>query len=400
MKKYRALLSVAALALCFPVWSGRPTTLSDIANRLTTYGVYSDSCTYEVLLASLSEPVTYTIGLQSMPSATPDSLAPCDYLISWSLPTPSGITEGFSAYFDGSHFRFRDKRLQEYHADMDPEPFMPEGNIDRGVQCQVQFADLLPQFIGHKFAEMQADSSYIYRVSPDTIVGGKKAVVVKGVRRTSGYDGLEYTYVFEPSTMRPLRIEFENNPGQIGEQSVAVTFDGNVQPTLQQLDLNTLVALKGEAFEKYRESTFSLDNLPGRPMPEISAPTLGGERYYHRASSAFNAPTVIAFIESSVGSTPDLIAAVRRALTMSPRQVDIVWAFLDHRGDDVSPLTDGAIPGESVLIHAGGAARDCGVGAVTPVLIFANSDGTVSDFIRGYNQDLESLVIQKANLCN
>ena len=85
---------------------------------------------------------------------------------------------------------------------------------------------------------------------------------------------------------------------------------------------------------------------------------------------------------------------------MSPRQVDIVWAFLDHRGDDVSPLTDGAIPGESVLIHAGGAARDCGVGAVTPVLIFANSDGTVSDFIRGYNQDLESLVIQKANLCN
>ena len=85
---------------------------------------------------------------------------------------------------------------------------------------------------------------------------------------------------------------------------------------------------------------------------------------------------------------------------MTPRQVDVIWAFLDHRSDDIDEVMTAPQPGEHLLMHAGGAARDCGVGAVTPVLVFVNSDGTVSDFIRGYNQELETLVIQKANLCN
>ena len=147
------------MAMCIPAIASRPGDISDIAARLGAMDAYADSCTYEVLLASLSEPVTYTVGLESEP-AVGDTLSP----ISWSLPTPSGLVEGFSSYFDGSHFRFRDKRLQEYHAATDSEPFAPGGDVRRGVQRQVQFADLLPQFIAEHFAEMAADSTYIFSV--------------------------------------------------------------------------------------------------------------------------------------------------------------------------------------------------------------------------------------------
>ncbi len=51
--------------------------------------------------------------------------------------------------------------------------------------------------------------------------------------------------------------------------------------------------------------------------------------------------------------------------------------------------------GESVLINAGGAARDCGVGTTTPALIFTGADGHVTDIIIGYNKSLPSNVIQK-----
>ena len=98
--------------------AARTGNLTALADALAATGPYSGQCSYEVLLASLSEPVTYEVKLQSTP-APADTLSPCDYLIEWSLPTPSGEVSGFSAYFDGSHFRFRDKRLQEYHASDD-----------------------------------------------------------------------------------------------------------------------------------------------------------------------------------------------------------------------------------------------------------------------------------------
>ena len=396
MKKTSVISLAACLAVCLTA-AARTGSLTGLADALAGSGPYSSKCSYEVLLASLSEPVTYNVKLQSTPAPS-DTLSPCDYLIEWSLPTPSGDVSGFSAYFDGSHFRFRDKRLQEYHASDDVTPFAPGGNYSGGVQQQVQFADLLPQFLAQKFRTMAADSTYICKVTTDTIYNGTAATVLRGVRRIAGYDCMEFTYVFDNKTLHPVHYDLETNPGQIGEQSIAVNYSP-CEPMLAKIDLTSLIELESEAFEKYRESTFSLDNLPGRPMPEIQAPTITGERYFHAAGSPFAAPTVIAFVESGVGSTADVIKDIRSAEVLSSTLFNVVWAFLDHKADDVEELTGPATTEETILIHSGGAARDAGVGSTPPVIVFVNSDGTVCDFIRGYNRNLSSIVLEKVTLC-
>lgn len=367
--------------------------LTEIAGRLSAIDCYKADCTYEVLLASLSQPVTYTVSLESA-AAPADTLAPCRYIIRWSLPTASDTTSGFSAYFDGTHFRFRDKRLQEYHSEWSAQSFAPGGDTRRGVQSQAQFCELLPQFMAERFREMASDSSYIY-----TVKTVNDAIVIDGVRRFNGYDGAEYTYTLDAATLLPRRIELENNPGQIGEQSIAVTYGPQpAKPSGCTIDMATLTATESEAFERYRESSFTLESLPGRMLPEIAAPTTTGERYLHVRGDGFAAPTVLVFLESSVGSTADVVRDVREAIAMLPMQVDVIWAFLDHRADDVETVILRPMPGEHLLMHATGAARDCGVGTSTPAIVFVNADGKVADFINGYNQDLLPLVIQKASL--
>ncbi len=384
---------VATLLATSEATTAASADLTEIAGRMSAIDCYKADCTYEVLLASLSQPVTYTVSLESS-AASADTLAPCHYIIRWSLPAAADTTSGFSAYFDGTHFRFRDKRLQEYHSEWSAQSFAPGGDTWRGVQCQAQFCELLPQFMAARFREMAADTSYIY-----TVKTVNDAVVIDGVRLFGGYDGAEYTYTLDAATLLPRRIELENNPGQIGEQSIAVTYSSQpAKPSGCTIAMATLTATESEAFEKYRESSFTLESLPGRMLPEIAAPTTTGERYMHVRGDGFAAPTVLVFLESSVGSTADVVRAVREAIAMLPMQVDVIWAFLDHRADDVEAVIERPMPGEHLLMHATRAARDCGVGTSTPAIVFVNADGKVSDFINGYNQDLLPLVIQKASL--
>lgn len=381
-----ALLGVPAMA--------GAVELNDIAAALRSVDCFGDSCTYEVLLPQFSDPVVYDISLESAPIAPGDSLALCKYLISWALHTPVGVSEGFSAYFDGSHFRFRDERLQEYHAEQNPEPFAPSGLVERGVQNQAQFTDLLPAYIAARLDEMASDSSYTYRLRERP-----QGIELHGTRRINGYDASEFTYLFDSATLRPLSIELENNPGQLSEQTITVKYKGVEAPKDGcVIDLASLTERRSEAFEKYRENTFSLEKLPGRLLPDISGPTLAGDRYHHVRGEALPAPTVIVFVDSSVGSTPEVISAVRRAVDYLPMQTEVIWAFVDRRADDVTPLIGEARAGETVLISARSAARACGVGALTPVIIFTTADGRVSDILQGYNQNLESVVIQNVSL--
>ena len=385
-------ISICAMALAMSLPAGA-LTLEEVGAKLRGVKCYRDSVSYEVLLASLAEPVTYTMQLESA-EAKGDSLAPCKYVIKWSLPAPSGLARGFSAYFEGSHFRFRDKRLQEYHVSELADPFMPGGDVSRGVQMQVQFADLLPQFIGLQFERMASDPSYVTTVTADTLVSGKPSVVVDGVRRINGVDACEYTYILDGKTYLPVKTELENNPGQIGEQSISINYG---VPTVKncRIDLESLVESEPDAFGKYRENTFSLETLPGRPLPRIVAPTIDGSRYVHEREEAFEAPTVFVFLDATVGSTPQVIEDVRKGVDTLPFRADVVWAFLNHRADDVESYVSDRRTGESVLINAGGAARDCGVGTTAPALIFTGADGHVTDIIIGYNKSLPSNVIQK-----
>lgn len=394
MKTFGIIVLALALTHIAPC-SASALDINEIGSKLVSTPCYADTVLYDVLLPSLSEPVKYTIALQSA-AAPADTLSPCRYLITWSLPSPSGISSGFSAYFDGSHFRYRDRRLQEYHYSEAADPFAPAGDVSRGVQQQVQFAEILPQFLGLRFRQMATDSSYISKVTADTLVSGKKAVVIEGVRRAGGYDALEYTYVLRPGDFLPRSIEYEMNPGQIGEQNVVIKFAE--AETGQECDISydRLLAAQPEAFEKYRENTFSLSTLPGRPLPRIAAPTKGGERYIHEREEALPAPTVFSFIDATVSSTPEVIENVRKAIDQLPFQTDAVWVLVNHNLDEGDSIVGKLRPGELLLVNAGAAARDCGVGAVTPALIFVATDGIVTDVQIGYNKDLDSIVIQKA----
>lgn len=388
MKRISAAIILASASVCLPAQ-----TLTEIGRQLESLGCYADSATYEVFLPNLSEPVAYSIKLESL-SALSDSLSPCRYFIGWQLPAPSGISEGFMAYFNGTHYRMRDERLQEYHHEWNPEVFAPGGDASRGIQNQAQFADLLPQALGRHFIEMAADSSYIFTVSRKTS-GGKDCIEIDGRRRLSGYDAAEYTYILDAATLLPMSIEFDNNPGQLGEQNITVRY-GSPEPCADmRIDEESVVARRPDDFGKYRESTFSLQSLPGRELPRIVSRTSTGERYEHEKGAPFAAPTIIVFADATVGSTAGLVADVRTAVDMLPLQTDVVWAFINHRADDVEGAVPSVRPGEHLLVGARGAARDCGVGAVTPVLIFASADGKVSDIAVGYNKDMTSLVIQK-----
>lgn len=383
-----------AATVALGAYGSKTEELTKISSQLKDIAEYSDNCTYEVLLASMAEPVSYTVALQS--TAPGDSLSPCDYYICWQIPMPSGVSRGFSAYFDGTHFRFRDKRLQEYHAEWDMGPFAPSGDVVRGVQQQVQFADLLPQYIGQTFAAMAADSTYIYDVKESSF-NGTKAIIVEGVRRTSGFDGSEYRYVFDASTMMPMRIELENNPGQIGEQSILVNFKGGNGKGVK-IDMESISAAQSEAFEKYREGTYTLESLKDKPLPAITAPRLHGERYHRRKGEPFGSVAVLAFVDADVASTPEVIKSLENAAAMMPMHAEILVAFVNHRVEDIEPIVEEG--NDNILINARSAARDCGVGSETPVIIFVDAQGTVKDFVRGFNKDLESIVIQKASLIN
>lgn len=388
------LLSIAACACSLAAGAAAEQSLETIGRTLLSLPAYSDSVSYEVLLPNLAEPVEYSLYIQST-SAENDTLAPCRYLIEWNLPGKNGnISNGFSAYFDGTHYRRRDERLQEYHASRMPDVFAPAGNAARGVQQQAQFVDILPQAMGAHFIEMASDSSYIYNVTANTLVGGHRATVVEGVRRLSGFDCAEYKYILDSSTLLPRRIELENNPGQLGEQAITVIYSEAADTTAITINEEYVSTRKASDFEQYRESTFTIESLPGRPLPRIAARTSDGDRYLHERGEAMTAPTILVFLDAAVGSTPEVMTDIRSAINAIPGRTDIIWAFVGERNEEMPA----AIPGEISLPNARGAARSCGVGSVTPVMIFVGSNGIVSDFIIGNNQDLTSLVIQKTSI--
>ena len=82
-------------------------SLGDIARRLSPYDSYADSCSYEVYLPSLSDPVCYGVSCMALPvGALTARAVPLSYRVG-ALARPMVWVEGFSAYADGAHYRFR-----------------------------------------------------------------------------------------------------------------------------------------------------------------------------------------------------------------------------------------------------------------------------------------------------
>ncbi len=391
----KKLSVVIAVASVMPLMGGVPVDLQSLGRALVDMGDYSGDCRYEVLLPTSRRPVVYDIGLFSR-SAVGDTLAPADYVIDWAVAKDGNSSHGFSAYADGHHYRFRGDRLQEYHYTDDTVPFAPRGTVDGGVQNNAQFTDLLPQYIGQRFESMAVDSSYRCNYMPDKTVNGRRCIVVDGVRTFGGVEALEFVYAFDRETLMPVSADFEANPGQIGEQTITVTYSypaTRIKP-YDVITEDALMSVYADAFGNCRESDFRLDNMPGRKLPELTAPTVTGERYTRYKGDCFAVPTVIAILDSDIGSAGATVDALRRAVDAMPMQTDVIFAFISNDIDAIEALTGPCREGEHILMSARRLARDCGVTA-TPVVIICDRDATVKEIINGYNNDLTDVVIQK-----
>lgn len=374
---------------------------AEIAAKLTGLPDYLSNAHFEVLLPQSADPVEYDVVLQS--HATPaDTLSPCSYMITWQTLTSAKPTEGFSAYYDGNHYRYRNHRLQEYHAQASTDAFMPTGTTYRsknGVQATAQFADLLPQFLGQRIQEMTEDPSYIFEIHTDTLISGKRRLAIDGSKRSNGYEVMRYTYVFDKDTFLPIQTEIENSPGSISEQIVSITYSVPDEATRpMEIAEEGLMKRWPEVFERYRENTFRSENLVGTMLPTFACQTLDGStRYTHNVNERFSSPVILVALDPKVATTPQTIEAVREAVDMAPMELQVLWAFCSNRADDIAETVGQLRPGENALISANSLLRNCGI-TLYPTIILADSSSKVTDVIPGFNKETGLIVLQKTML--
>lgn len=371
----------------------RISSIEELCQRLSDATDYAASATYSVLLPSADDEVVYDIDMQSA-SAT-DTIAPCSYLISWEVMTPSGKSEGFTSYADGSHFRYSDERLQEYHFENDSTPFLPAGG---SVQRNARFATLLPAYLADDLRHITTDSTFTFTFRPDVTYRGIPAIKIDAKENIKGYVARELSYIFDAATGLPIRLAIESNPGAISEQTVTIEYSDADFTPVEDYTESALIALFPTVFEKFRSGNFRLENLPGTAMPRFSLTTLAGDRVTHHRGEPFNAPTIIAVIDPDAASAATTVADIRKAVYALPMAVDIIWAVKSRHPDTVTELM-GSEPrdGEKILLGAGSIIRDCGITAF-PAIIFAGSDGIIKSVHIGANKNLPEIVMQMTAL--
>lgn len=392
LQMFLAILSVYPLGL-------QAQGIDDVISSLKDTDRFDATVDYSVLM-SLQDDVDYTIHLRSW-EAPADTLAPCDYLIDWEVATPDGKASGFSAYYDGNVYNFRGDRLLEYHFDHDQNLFMPRGTGAAslpGVQRRAQFSELLPQFIAEQLIEIKDNPDYRYSIHPDTVINGVKSIAIDGVMSMSDQILKEFLYVFDKSDGKPLIVNLENNPGALAEQTITATYNYDSDKVVAEgISEDILRELYPDIFDRYRESNFAIENLPGQRLPGFALPTTTGERYSRMLGDKFRAPTVIALLDPKAAFSGATVEAVRSAVDNLPYNADVIWAFTGNNVDEIEAIVPGLRIGEHLLMSAKPLARDCGATSF-PTLIICRADGTVADIVLGYNNDMTSVVIQKAAL--
>ncbi len=385
-----------AVVLIYPLCAMSSQGVDDLISRLRGKVCYNATVDFKVLM-SLQDDVAYHVDLYSAASPA-DTLAPCDYLIRWSVPGSENrvATDGFSAYFSGNLFTFRGERMVERHFLSDPMPFLPSGRTP-GAQRRTQFAELLPQFIADEIEAITTSSDYLWHFTPDTIVDGRAAMALGARLEVNGAVSREALYLFDRESAMPLCITTDNNPGALAEQTIVATYTVPEAPlACAPLTDSLLADMYPDIFEKYRENTFAIVNLPGQPLPRFALPTLTGERYtYLGRTQGFRQPTMVVLFEPESSFARATIEGVRSAAMQLPYNADILWASVSNDRDAVDSLLPADRMGETTLVSAKALARDCGT-ATFPVVILVGSDGVVADVVVGYNNSLVSDVIQKA----
>lgn len=393
---FKTALSLTAVVSGLPA-AGAAVTPEDIIAAMRGIDCYRSKASFSVTMPQLNDDIVYSLDLFQK-AAPADSLLPCDYLIDWTMTSREDPIKGFTAYFDGNHYRYAGERLQEFHMKWDPVPFsgtLSGNDSPKGVQRTAQFANLLPATIAEELERIMRSDRYKVVFHPDTIVAGRKCIAIEAVMRLKGVIAMEATYTFDPSDYLPLFFDFENNPGSLSEQTVTVRFsDSSVSSGCQAISEESLMKQYPEVFERFRESDFRIENLPGSRMPGFALPTTTGERYMRRSADRFASPTIITILDASHAYTPETVSQLRQACDALPFNTDLIMAFVDKHVDAIEAIVPRLRTGEHLLMGASPLARDCGAASL-PAVILTDTTGTVRDVIVGMNNDLASDVIQK-----
>lgn len=384
--------------LCLPaVMAGETAALSDggraierLADRLDSISPYRAQIEYAVALPMADDDVIYNIDVASAKDAA-DPLLGVDYLIDWQLPKgEEEAAKGFTAYFRGHLYRYRDKRLQEYHYGWDSIPFQtPSGGIHRNAQ----FASLLPSAIAAQLRAMHTDTTYTISLTQGKRLGAEVAIL-NATRRLNGVESQQLEMVFDNRDGRPLQMSSLYNPGMLGEQEVRASYSYPAGDSLlPPADETALLERYPDVFDRYRESNYSVENLRGEQLPGFALLTTTRERYLHNRGDEFASPMIIAMLDPQVASTPQTIATLREAVDALPRQTGLILAFNSNDVDLVEPMAGQLRPGEAHLISARSLIRDCGVSSF-PAILLVDRTGRVGDVILGVSSDLFDRLLQ------
>lgn len=382
LKTYHICLTAATLILPHVICA-QNCNLTEIADIIDNVGEGVVKARYEVVLPSTPDPVVYDISAEYK-QCPGDTLAKCQYIIDWTLRRNADDLKGFSAYFNGNHYRFRDVKLQEYHTTEDSTAF----TYGKGVQNTAQFTDLLPPFVADNLHKMAVDSTYDY-----TIRRNGDEIRVEGLQRIKGYDTMEYCYVFDAQTGMPKSAAIDYNPASISEQNITVEYqmlpyDGAV------MSESTLISRYPDIFSRYRRGNFAVSNLKGSHLPGFEAMDMHRKRFARRIRDHFDRPTVILIVSPDVSTSAEVIKAVTKGLNSSPADCSLILAITTNDSDVVSELCGPDTDNRTVLMSAKSMVLNLGVSEF-PTIIYCNSDSTVADVDTGFNNNTASVVLQK-----
>lgn len=367
-------------------------SLDSVIGGLEYIGCFDARARLAVSLPLNNDDIIYDLDIRQSPNSS-DRLYPLEYLIDFTyVNAPSGPSQGFSAYFNGNHYRYSTGRLQEYHVSWDSIPF----NMGAGsVQHTAQFANLLPANIARELRAMESDTLHDYRFS----ITRRDGTVDVGV--TLDNDGetvMSRKYRFETPSMRPLSITTESNIGAISEQIVTATFTYSETPrSCLNLSEEELAKSYADAFANYRVSNFAISQLPGKQLPSFRLPRADGKRMIYNRGDALDSPTAVVLVDPTAGFADATVKALREGIAALPYPAQTIWACVSTAPMAVEELIGEELPGEITLLNARSLVSDTGAASL-PVVILVGRDGRVADVVLGYNNNLAEVVIQKMSI--
>lgn len=345
--------------------------MAAVVDSLAGMRGYRARVSYAVTLPQAEDDIIYTVDL-AQDSANADS-----YLLQWSVMSPSGPVDGFTAWFDGNFYNYRNHRLQERHIQWDAP--LPEGV--KPPQNSAQFASLLPTRMADILRSLGDDADM--KIQGDVLT-------VSHVDEAS-----EIFYKFQLPSLRPVDFYADYNPGAISGQQVHAVYSyaDSLEAYPGGFTEEFLRSRFPDAFEKYRQSQFAIENMRGLTLPGFSLPKLGGGRLERQAQDAFKCPVAVVLLNPAMGLSPRLIEAVRGAVDALPIEAEVIWASTAKNPEETERLLGTLRQGETALTGAQPLITACGASAL-PVVLVCSPSGRISDIAIGLNQTLHTDVMK------